>query len=349
MPRQPRIEFPGALYHVLARGNRRGDIFEDDADKSRFLASLAKLSKRLGWEVRAWVLMDNHYHLALHTPQANLVEGMTWLQNSYTRYYNTRHQLWGHLFGGRYKSVIVDPEGDYQSTLIDYIHLNPGRAKMAAPTTGLGLLSYKWSSLTMGYAMPPSKRPTWLETKTGFALVGAKDTTSGRRRYVARLEQLIIAGETGADSLLGNDTQTLQSTMQRGWYWGSQAFREQMLALIPKEKVASNRNYKTSPVSRDKAVDLAEQLVVDAIKDLELETTNEGTPLFFHGDTRRGALACLLWRNADVSQTWIANRLGLSSAANVSQQMRRFEATPEKNQSPQLRKWMKLHKLRDAD
>ena len=133
MPRQPRIQFPGAIYHVLARGDRREAIFADDADKSRFVGSLAKLSKRLGWEVRAWVLMDNHYHLALHTPGANLVEGMTWLQNSYTRYYNTRHQQWGHLFGGRYKSVLVDPEGSYQAALIDYIHLNPGRARMASP------------------------------------------------------------------------------------------------------------------------------------------------------------------------------------------------------------------------
>ena len=77
MPRQPRIEFPGAIYHVLARGDCWEPIFLDDRDRARFVTSLGNACARLGWEVRAWVLMTNHYHLALHTPGANLVEGMT--------------------------------------------------------------------------------------------------------------------------------------------------------------------------------------------------------------------------------------------------------------------------------
>ncbi len=84
-----RIEFPGAIYHVLAGGNRRAEIFSEDRDRARFLKWLGDTRVRLGWEVRAWVLMGNHYHLALHTPEANLVEGMKWLQNAYSHYFNT--------------------------------------------------------------------------------------------------------------------------------------------------------------------------------------------------------------------------------------------------------------------
>ena len=130
MPRQVRIEFEGAIYHVMCRGNRRQDIFEDDEDRKTFLRTLGEAAARCGWRIHAWVSMGNHYHLLIETPQANLVRGMTWLQTTYTVRYNTRHRVVGHLFGQRYKAVVVDPEmgGEYFRTLIDYIHLNPVRA-----------------------------------------------------------------------------------------------------------------------------------------------------------------------------------------------------------------------------
>ena len=86
----------------MARGNRREIIFRDDKDSQAFLDRLGKACQRTGWEIRAFVLMSNHYHLVVHTPEPNLVDGMKWLQNAYTRYFNTRHRLWGRLFGGRY-------------------------------------------------------------------------------------------------------------------------------------------------------------------------------------------------------------------------------------------------------
>ena len=91
MPRSVRIEYPGALYHVMARGNRRDDIFLSDSDREMFLNTLGQACERTGWRVLAWVLMSNHYHLALQTPEANLVAGMTWLQTTYTRRFNCRH------------------------------------------------------------------------------------------------------------------------------------------------------------------------------------------------------------------------------------------------------------------
>lgn len=128
MARSIRIEYPGAFYHVMARGNRRENIFLDDDDRRFFLKTLAEACGMTGWRIHAWVLMGNHYHVLIETPEANLVTGMQWLQNTYTRRFNTRHGLWGRLFGDRYKAVLVEGEGYYYETLLDYIHLNPVRA-----------------------------------------------------------------------------------------------------------------------------------------------------------------------------------------------------------------------------
>jgi REP element-mobilizing transposase RayT len=158
MARSIRIEFPGAFYHVLARGNRREAIYRDDEDRRYFLKVLSEACGRTGWRIHAWVLMSNHYHILVETPEANLVEGMKWMQNTYTRRFNVRHGLWGRLFGDRYKSVLVEGEGYYYQTLIDYIHLNPARARLVNPENGQSVLDYAWSSVAGGYALPPEKR-----------------------------------------------------------------------------------------------------------------------------------------------------------------------------------------------
>ena len=124
MARQVRIEYPGAVYHCMARGDRREPIVRDDADREAFAELLGELAGRTGWEVLAWVLMDNHYHLVFKTPEANLVSGMKWLQNTWTKRFNARHRLWGHLFGGRYKSVLVEDCEQALLTISAYIDLN---------------------------------------------------------------------------------------------------------------------------------------------------------------------------------------------------------------------------------
>ena len=101
MARAVRVEFSGAFYHVMARGNRRERIFRDEADRLLFYRTLGEACERTGWRAHAWVLMSNHYHLMVETPEGNLVAGMRWLQNTYTRRHNCRHQLWGRLFGDR--------------------------------------------------------------------------------------------------------------------------------------------------------------------------------------------------------------------------------------------------------
>src|SRR4026208_1064958 len=110
-----------------------------------FLKTLGEVCERTGWRVHAWVLMSNHYHFLIETPQPNLVAGMRWFQTTYTVRFNRRHRLCGHLFQGRYKSVVVDSEErGYLATLSDYIHLNPVRARMISLEERL--FDYRWSS-----------------------------------------------------------------------------------------------------------------------------------------------------------------------------------------------------------
>ncbi len=129
--RKLRIEYPGAIYHVLSRGDRREPIFRDDRDRTRFVETLAEACRKTAWQVHAYCLMSNHFHLVIETPQGNLVAGMKWFLGTFTSRFNRRHKLFGHLFSGRYKALIVDGSGDgYLRTVGEYVHLNPVRAKL---------------------------------------------------------------------------------------------------------------------------------------------------------------------------------------------------------------------------
>ena len=98
MPRKLRIQYPGAMYHLMSRGDRREKIFLDDVDRQDFIKTLAEACQKTNWQVHAYCLMPNHYHLVLETPEPNLVAGMAWLQSTYTIRLNHRHQLFGHVF-----------------------------------------------------------------------------------------------------------------------------------------------------------------------------------------------------------------------------------------------------------
>ena len=112
MPRKLRLESSGASYHVMNRGDPRENIFRDEEDRRRFLATLGEACAKTEWQVHEYCLMGNHFHLVLETPQANLVAGMKWLLGVYTKRFNIRHELCGHLFAGRYKALNVDGSGN---------------------------------------------------------------------------------------------------------------------------------------------------------------------------------------------------------------------------------------------
>jgi REP element-mobilizing transposase RayT len=128
------------MYHVMSRGNRGDAIFLDDVDRHDWLKTLAEACLKTGWQVHAYCLMSNHYHLVVETPNANLVEGMAWLQSTYTIRLNHRHKLFGHVLSGRYKAQLVEGSGGgYLRTACDYVHLNPARGSAAAQRAAAGL------------------------------------------------------------------------------------------------------------------------------------------------------------------------------------------------------------------
>ena len=141
MTRPLRIEYPGAIYHIFSRGNERKDIFRLESDYELFLEILDDTSQRYNFLIHAYCLMPNHFHMLIETPDANLCDAMKRLLGLYTVRFNRRHKRVGHLFQGRYKSLLVDKD-NYFLQLSRYVHLNPVKAKLAKIPE-----NYRWSSM----------------------------------------------------------------------------------------------------------------------------------------------------------------------------------------------------------
>ena len=175
MARPLRVEFPGAVYHVTARGDRQEPIFEHNDDRLLFLELLAKEVAQQHWVVYAFCLMDNHYHLLLETPEPNLVKGMRRLNGVYTQAFNRRHERAGHVLQGRYKSILVDRD-THLLELTRYVVLNPVRAGAVESPA-----QWPWSSY-----LPTAGKvtaPRWLAVDRVLELFGG-DPAQARRAYV---------------------------------------------------------------------------------------------------------------------------------------------------------------------
>ena len=326
MARSVRIEYPGAYYHVMARGNRREAIFLDDDDRKFFLECLAEACEKTGWRVHAWVLMGNHYHLFVETPEANLVEGMKWVQNTVTRRFNVRHRKWGRLFGDRYKSVLVEGgEANYYTALWEYIHLNPVRAGLVKAREGGSILDYPWSSIAGGHALMPGRRAKWLAAAEGLAIMGFADTVAGRREMVGHLDQRgRTEGKHSGMVPLPQGADGRMSHLRRGWYWGRQEFAQRALALagtlIGKGRSrAYMRNRERLAHGMEEAQRMLEEgIAVAGLKEKELGALPAN-------EARKVALARLVWEKTTVSQSWIAERLKMGNAANVSLALHRAQ------------------------
>jgi REP element-mobilizing transposase RayT len=175
-----RVEYPGAHYHVINRGNAGGNIFETKKDRERFLNYLGKAVERFSLTIHAYCLMTNHYHLLVETPKANLSAAMQWLSVSYAVYYNRRHQRRGHLFEGRFKALLIEAD-EYLQELSRYIHLNPVRAKVVEKPA-----AYKWSSYLA--FIGKTKTLDWLETRRVLGYFGRK------KREAVRNYKLFVEG-----------------------------------------------------------------------------------------------------------------------------------------------------------
>jgi len=300
MPRQLRIQYPGAIYHVMNRGDRREDIFKDDADRERFLLALTEACRKTDWQIHAYCLMRNHFHLVAETPSPNLVEGMKWLLGVYTKRFNIRHKLCGHLFAGRYKALFVDGSGNgYLKTVCDYVHLNPVRAKITSAKTPLE--AFKWSSYPE-YLKQPKDRPLWLRVDRLFGEHGiARDSRAGRKQFAMRME-IRRAQEEEAD----------YAALRRGWCLGSEEFRAELLEAAGKS--AGPSHYGSA--RRESGEQKAKRIVSDGLKKAGLEAKVLKT--LPKSDAKKVALARQVRKETTMSLKWIAENLHMGSWTYVS-------------------------------
>jgi len=180
MARPVRIEYADAIYHVTSRGNERGRIVRDEKDRDRWLEWAQRAVAECGWRVFAFALMENHYHLFLQTPEANLSVGMRLLNGGYAGYFNARHRRSGHVFQGRFKGIVVEDEGHWLE-LSRYIHLNPVRVRLVARPE-----EWKWSSYR-GYHWP-RQRLEWIDYERVLSEFGG-DNARSIRAYRAYMEE----------------------------------------------------------------------------------------------------------------------------------------------------------------
>jgi len=152
MSRSLRIAYSGALYHITSRGDGREKIYLNDNDREVFLSILSEVYNKFNWQFHAYCLMSNHYHLLIETPRPNLSKGMQYLNGVYTQRFNRLHNKVGHVFQGRFKSILVEKES-YLLELARYIVLNPVRAHMV-----LSVNDWPWSSYlaTVGQVLTPA-------------------------------------------------------------------------------------------------------------------------------------------------------------------------------------------------
>ena len=216
MARPLRIEFPGAVYHVTARGDRREDIFVDDEDRRALLEVVAQALSRFDAEALAYCLMGNHYHFVLHTRRANLSSLMRHINGVYTQTYNRRHRKVGHLFQGRFKAILVDRDA-YLLEVCRYVDLNPVRARMVRKPQSWG-----WSSYRAHVGRAPV--PEWLDTAGlhGYLLGRPARSTADQRRAADRYARLVASVP---------DANLWDSALRQQIYLGDEDFVERMQAL----------------------------------------------------------------------------------------------------------------------
>ena len=317
MGRAPRIEYNGAVYHVMCRGNRQESVFRDNRDNELFLDTLSEACSRTGWRVHAFVLMGNHYHLLLETPEANLVDGMRWLQGTYTKRFNFRHKQWGHLFQSRYKALLVDSDGDYFQTVSGYIHLNPARAKCFDLENGK-LADYPWSSFLL--FLRPAKRPDWLAVERTFGNMGLQDDPSGRAKYRQYLHKRVVEIACGDTP---RETDERWAAIRRGWCFGSDEFRGQMVEALDGVLKGKRRDSFVGEQTRKHDTLEAQRLFNKGLEAFDLSASDLSG--LKKSDPRKKVIAWHIRKNTSVRNEWIARHVHMGCVSNMSQYVREVE------------------------
>lgn len=224
MSRPLRIEFPGAVYHVTSRGDRQEAIFHNDDDRSLLLALFSQAMERLDAAALAYCLMGNHYHVVLRTRQANLSRLMRHINGEYTRSFNRRHGLTGHVFQGRFGAVLVECDA-YMMEVCRYVELNPVRAGLC-PDAG----SWAWSSYRAHVGL--ARGPTWLATAELHGHLLRRDVATARDcSTAATLYANLVADGIGLD--------LWDQRLRGGMFLGNEGFASEMLARASAQRLAS--------------------------------------------------------------------------------------------------------------
>ena len=300
MARKLRIQYPGAIYHVMNRGDRREPIFRDNFDRQLFLRTFDEVCDKTGWLIHALCMMENHFHFVPETPQPNLVDGMHWFLSTYTNRFNRRHKLCGHVFSGRYKAIIVDGSGNgYLKTVCDYVHLNPERAKLLTPDQKLS--AYRWSSYPE-YLKSPGRRKKWLRVDRLLGEHGIRtDSAAGRKEFERRMEL----------RRLEEDPEQWRQLRGR-WCLGGGAFRKELLDQMHQrhgpDHYGNDRH--------ESAQARAERIVREELERLKwaehrlLESRK--------GDPSKIIIALRLRKETTMTLTWIAQRLHMGTTKHLA-------------------------------
>ncbi len=299
MARKHRLEFPGAIYHVINRGNYRTDVFATAGTRTAFETCLFETVARSGWVLHAFVVMRNHFHLAVETPAGNLVAGMQWLQATFANRFNRLRGERGHLFQGRYKALLVEP-GEALGLVCHYIHLNPVRAGVV-PVERLG--GYRASSY---WHLCRIRRPEGL--RVGAALLeagGLQDTPAGRAAYAKYLAWQAAEGPAGKNGAY--------VAMSRGWALGSDEFKAN---LFTDDALAETTRAWDAPGSREiREMGWARALTgtLQAVGRTEAEAAAERKSAPW-----KVAVAAHLKATTQADNRWLAKRLHLGAPTGVS-------------------------------
>ena len=301
MARKPRIEFAGAIYHVLNRGNYRADLFDTAGAAQAFLDCLFQTCERMGWRLHAYCVMRNHYHLAVQTPRGNLVEGVHWLQSTFGNRFNRFRGEHGRAFQGRYQAILVEP-GLHLARLVSYIHLNPVRARIV-PLGQLG--QFRWSSYRY-FARNGGERPPFLECTNWMKAIGElADTPEGWRAYHEHLVWLMA--DTGRQKEAGFDD------MSQGWVYGGDDY--QMTLLDEFKRMTAAQDWGRGEIREINRLEW-DRLLNEAIKALGQNADNaKAAP---KSAPWKIAVATSLKQRTSVSNRWLTERLHMGPPDAVS-------------------------------
>ncbi len=320
MARPQRIEYEGAVYHVTARGNERRAIFQDDADRERFLRVLAESVERFDTRLYLFCLMGNHIHLVVETPRANLGQFMHRVETAYTVYFNRRHARCGHLMQGRYGARLVEKDA-YLLRLSRYVHLNPvftAAARKRPIRERIAMLrEYRWSSYRSYIAR--DRRLAFVDYTPLLAMVA-----SGPARRAQAYRRFVESGVAEADE------EFLAIKNASPLSLGSEGFREKVLALY--RDLLDARPGREDVAFRRRAAVLSPDEVLTVVCE---RLGVERTMLFRRrrDSFDRAVASRMLCHHAALTQRQAAHTLGIRNGASVSGQLSRLARELQSNRS----------------